>query len=86
VRDNKLSKEDIGELKNIVKRGKWNYILTCGCKYGLLMFVFVWILTEFILNEEFYVVINLILWGIGGFVYGLLSWNNINKKIKEAKK
>ena len=77
---NKAQKE---KLKEIISAGKWNYVLTYGSRYALLMFLFSWLFIKFIFEEEFYVGLYVILWGIAGLIIGLWGWSNINKKIKE---
>lgn len=78
-----MNKKQRAELKEIVDGGKWNYVLARGSMYGLGMFLFFWFFTKFIFEEEFYVGLNLIIWGIAGLIFGLWTWNNINKKLKE---
>ncbi len=77
---NKIEKQ---KLEEIVKRGKWNYVLTYGSRYALFMFLLFWFLDKFIFEEKFYVGVNIIIWGIAGLIFGLWGWSNINKKLKE---
>jgi hypothetical protein len=73
------------KLKQLIENGKWNYVLTYGSFYALFMFMFFWFFTKFILEEEFYVTFNLIIWGIAGLIFGLWGWSSINKKRKNKK-
>lgn len=72
-------------LKEIIAQGKWNYVLTHGSRYALFMFLFFWFFTKFILEEEFYIRFNLIIWGIAGLIVGFWGWSRINKKINGKK-
>ena len=76
-----MDKTQKAKLKEIVEGGKWNYVLGRGSMYGLGMFLFFWFFTKFILEEEFYVGLNIIIWGIAGLIFGLWTWSNINKKL-----
>ncbi|MCR4284719.1 MAG: hypothetical protein NUV97_01580 [archaeon] len=78
-----MDKTQKAKLKEIVDGGKWNYVLSKGSMYGLGMFLLFWFFTKFILEEEFYVGLNIVIWGIAGLVFGLWTWSNINKKLKE---
>ncbi len=78
-----MNKAQKQKLKEIVKQGKWNYVLGYGSMYALFMFLFLWFFTKFIFEEEFYVGLNMIIWGIAGLIIGLWGWSDINKKIKE---
>jgi len=71
------------KLKELVEMGKWNYVLGYGSWFAIIMFLAMWFFTKFILEKEFYVGMNIIIYGIGGLVIGLWGWSNINKKIKE---
>jgi len=78
-----MDKKQKAKLKELVEGGKWNYVLTYGSRYALFMFLFFWFFTKFILEEEFWVGLNLVIWGIAGLIIGLWGWSNINKKLKE---
>jgi hypothetical protein len=80
-----MNKEEKKKLEEILKQGKWNYVLTYGGRYALLMFIFFWFFTKFIFEEEFYVTLNIIIWGIAGLVFGLWGWKKINDKSKKVK-
>ena len=66
--------------EGLIKQGKWNYVLIYGGRYAVIMFLGFWFFTKFILEEEFYVTLNMILWGIAGLVIGLWGWKKLNQK------
>ena len=80
---NKIQKQ---KFKEYINMGKWNYISKYGLRWGAIMFFFFILWDKFILGYEidnFIIILNFIIWGIGSLIVGLWSWNNINKKIKE---
>jgi len=78
-----MNKEKRKKFKEYRDIGKWNYILTYGGRYAILMFLGMWFFTKFILEEVFYVGLNMVLWGIGGLIIGLWGWHNINKELSK---
>ncbi|MCK4997831.1 hypothetical protein KAS08_06025 [Candidatus Pacearchaeota archaeon] len=78
-----MNKSEKKKFKEIIKQGKWNYVLTYGSRYAILMFLSMWFFGKFILEEEFYVGLNMVIWGIAGLIIGLWGWSNVNKKINE---
>ena len=80
---NKVQKE---KLKEYVDMGKWNYVFTYGVvRWGMLCALLIILFNKFILDQKitsFDVSLNIILWGIGGLIFGLWTWGNINKKLK----
>ena len=78
----KIDEEERKKLEKMIKLGKWNYVLIYGSRYALFMFLFSWFFTKFIFEEEFYVGLHMILWGIAGLIIGLWGWRTINKKIR----
>ncbi len=67
--------------------GKWNYVFTYGVvRWGMLCALLIILFEKFILDKkitEFDVTLNIILWGIGGLIFGVWTWNSINKKLQE---
>ena len=78
-----MNKAEKKKLKEIIKQGKWNYVLTYGSMYAIFMFLGSWFFIKFIEEGEFWVGLHMIIWGIAGLIIGLWGWSNINKKIKE---
>ena len=78
----KMKKQEKGKIKELIKKGKWDYVLTYGSRYAIGMFLVYWFFTKFILEEKFDVGFNMIIWGIAGLVVGFLGWKKINKNSK----
>ena len=82
-----MNKEQKQKLKRLVKMGKWNYVFTYGVvRWGMLCALLIILFEKFILDKkitEFDVTLNIIIWGIGGLIFGVWTWSNINKKLKE---
>jgi hypothetical protein len=78
-----MNKKQKEKLKEMIKEGKWNYVAKYGSQFALFGFVFFWFFTKFVFEEEFYVTLNIIIWGMGGLIYGLWTWKSINKKVKK---
>ena len=78
-----MNKKQKVELKKLVEGGKWNYVFTYGGRFALICYILYWLSQEYIFHEEFYVIVNIIVWGISGLIYGLWGWSSINKKLKE---
>ena len=76
------------KLKELIAMGKWNYVLTKGVLYwGGIMFL-VFTMFSYLFYPDVWkelIIFNIVLWGIGGFLFGLLTWSSINKKLKAMK-
>ncbi len=81
-----MNKEQEKKMKELVMMGKWNYVFIKGVFYwgGIMFLVFT------ILGYLFYpdvwkdtIIFNIVLWAIGGFVFGLWTWSAMNKKLQE---
>ncbi len=79
----KLTKAEIKQYKGLIRGGKWNYVLTYGSRYAIITFLGFWFFVKFIQEQEFYVGLNMIIWGIAGLILGLWGWHNINQAVKE---
>ncbi len=82
-----MDKTQKQKLKEFVKMGKWNYVFTYGVvRWGMLCALLIILFEKFILDKritEFDVTLNIIIWGIGGLIFGVWTWNSINKKLQE---
>ncbi len=81
-----MNKKQKEKFKEIIEEGKWNYVAKYGLRWGAIMFFFFILWNKFIMEyeiDDFYIILNFIIWGIGGLIIGLWGWKNINKKVKE---
>jgi len=78
-----MNKEEEKKLREIIKKGKWNYVLTYGGRFAFIIFVLYWLSQEYIFHEEFYVLANIIICGIAGLIFGLWCWSKANKDFKK---
>lgn len=81
-----MDREEKEKLKKIIKEGKGNYIIKYGLRWGAIMFLFFILWDKFIMDYEmdsFIIILNFIVWGIGGLIVGLWGWKNINKKVNQ---
>ena len=67
--------------------GMFNFVLIKGVLYwgGLMCLVFV-LLSWLFMGEAFdssVVVFNIVIWGIGGLIFGLVTWYLMGKRYKE---
>ena len=78
------------KLEETIKHGKWNFILIKGVLYfGGIMFLFMTLFDKFILGYEIdnsTIYFNMVIWGIGGLIFGLWCWSAMKKKYKGMKK
>lgn len=81
-----MNKKQKEKLEEYIEMGKWNYVLMYGSRYAILMFIASWMYVEFVAKGEFWVGMEMIVWGIAGLIIGLWGWSHINKKLKEDKK
>ena len=78
------------KLEEIVDGGKWNYVWVRGvAMFGGFMFIFMTLFDKFLWGYEldsFVITLNFVIWAIAGFLFGLWTWKNINKKLIELKR
>ena len=81
------SKKQLRQMKEIVDDGKWNFVLVRGIVFwGGGMALFMILFNKFILGEEMNIIdinIFLIIFTIGGLIWGLIVWESMKKKIRE---
>jgi hypothetical protein len=77
-------------LKEIIKKGKWNFVLIDGMlRWGIIMTIFFLLFQKFVFNWEidsFTIISTLVIFLIGGLVWGLWVWNRIEKQRKTRPK
>jgi len=83
----KLTSEQRKKYKEMIKQGKWNFILIRGVLFwGGIMFIYMNFFSDWKFSPEtdyFMIYLNLFLSISGGLIFGLWIWNNMNKKLKE---
>ena len=56
-----MDKAQKKKVKEIIKQGKWNYVLTYGSRYAIFMFLGSWFFIKFIEEGEFWVGLHMII-------------------------
>jgi len=87
----KITKEEqIKKLEEMIEKGKWNYVIIYGVIiFGGFMFIIMTLYYKYIMGYEinnFLINLNITVYAILGFIYGLWGWRSINKKLKRLKK
>lgn len=84
-----MDKREQEKIKNIIEMGKWNFVLIKGVfVWGGLMCLLFIIFEKFIFEAEIdsdMILTNIAIWAIAGLIFGLWTWNRINKNYNSRK-
>jgi hypothetical protein len=79
------TEESIEQSSRIRKRGIWSFIIRGLLAFGLPFAALLSILDFVLLDKQFKVGVFLILFIVGGFLYGSIDWYSYNRKYRNQK-